>query len=340
MPLLKGILMGKKWNDRRNGEKLLHLFTLLLYRDKSWPLKELAKELNCSKPTVLRLIDQLNASLYAYVSFEKVGRESHYTLKTNKNLPAINLNAEGLRQLSICRDFMYHLLPTDSQKALDTALAQASSIAADDGKGPLNIPTRTLEKGSIDYSSYQDIYQTMMEAISKKKVVTTTYKSTLQDTPKIHDFVPMLFSQYHETLRFTGWIVDEKNQALYKKPTVLLLHRIKIATLTTRTSSRLPEPQDFGDTNFGLIDEEPFEAIIRFSPETSLYIQERRWSEGQKIKILEDGSLELTMNSRSSVETFQWLLSFGSKAEVLSPLWLREEMILEAQAVADIYGKK
>jgi predicted DNA-binding transcriptional regulator YafY len=330
--------MPKKWNDRRNGEKLLHLFTLLMYREKRWPLKDLAKELNCSKATALRLIDQLNSSLYAYVDHEKVGRESHYTMKANRNVPALNLNAEGLRQLSVCRDFMYHLLPAGSQKALDTALAQASSIAADDGRGPLKVPTRTIEKGSIDYSGFQDVYQTMMEAILKKKIVTVTYKSTLLLRPKTHAFAPKLFSQYHETLRFTGWIVDDNNQPFYEKPADLLLHRIQGAVLTARSASKLKDPIDLMKGSFGLIDKELFEATVRFDPDTSLYIMERQWSEGQKTKVLEDGSLELTFQSRSRVETFQWLLSFGSKAEVLSPAWLREELIEEAWAMAATYG--
>jgi predicted DNA-binding transcriptional regulator YafY len=221
---------------------------------------------------VLRLIDQLNGSLYAVVSQEKVGRESYYTLNTTKNLPALNLNAEGLRQLFICRDFINHLLPPDSKKALDTTLAQASSLASDDGQLPLSIPAHTLLKGSIDYSGFQDIYQTMLEAILKKKVVTTTYRATLQDNPKIHDFVPMTVFHYQDTLRFSGWIVDGKNQSCYEKPTVMLLHRIQKAILTKRTSSKLRDPFEFEEGYFGLINDEPFDVTIRFSPDPTPFL--------------------------------------------------------------------
>jgi predicted DNA-binding transcriptional regulator YafY len=72
----------------------------------------------------------------------------------------------------------------------------------------------------------------------------------------------------------------------------------------------------------------------------SQYIQERQWSTGQIIKVLDTGSLELTLTTRSSIEIFQWLLSFGRKAEVLSPAWMRENLKNEAQAVVAKYEKE
>lgn len=330
--------MGKKWDDRRNGEKLLHLFTLLMYRNKSWPLKELAVQLNCSKPTVLRLIDQLNSSLYATVSQQKIGRESHYTLISSKTPPSLELNSEGLRQLTVCRDFIIHLLPDESQKAMNVAIAQASSLADDQGEATLTFPTHNLLKGRIDYSTFQTRYHTMTEAIRKNKVVSLLYKSSLQSEPKKLDFAPKILSLYHESLRFLGWIVNDKNQALYDKPTTLLLHRIESANITQRSASKLPDPQNLVEGHFGLINGDPFDVTIRFSPEASLYVFERRWSSNQTTKLDKNGSLLLTMTCKSEVEILQWILSFGKQAEVLSPSWLRETIKAEAMSLLNIYN--
>jgi predicted DNA-binding transcriptional regulator YafY len=331
--------MGKKWDDKRNGEKLLHLFTLLMYRERQWPLKELAKELNCSKPTVIRLVDQLNSSLYASVWQEKVGRESYYSLKSSRARPIPPLNVEGLRQLSICRDFILHLLPDDARKALEVTMAQAQGLADNDPEGVVpSLPADSLVKGFIDYGPHQEAYTALTRGIRLQRVVSVSYRPSLQPEANPIDFAPKLLSLYHETLRFTGWIVDEKNRARFETPTSLLLHRVQEATLTSRRASRLPDPRTFEDGHFGLIRGEPFEVVVRFSPEASQYVHEREWSKGQKMKLLGDGSLELSMTSQSEVEVFQWVLSFGQRAEVLSPDWLREDVLKEAALMLEKYG--
>jgi predicted DNA-binding transcriptional regulator YafY len=332
-------MMGKKWDDRRNGEKLLHLFTLLMYRNKSWPFKELAKELNCSKPTALRLIDQLNSSLYAYVWHEKVGRESHYSLKRIKNPPVLSLNPEGLRQLAVCKDFLLHLLPPESQKAMNVAMNQAKSLS-DGGDDPLFLSVKPLMKGYIDYSPFQDVYRTMTEAIRKKKIVSLTYEASLKEEINRLDFAPLVFSLYHETLRFYGWVVNCKDQPVYENPTVLLLHRIRAADMTQRSSAKIEEPQILGNEYFGIIEGSPFQVTAHFCSAVSQYIYERRWSKDQKIALLDNGGLELTFTAQSEVEVFQWLLSFGCKVEVLAPRWLRDAIAKEADELVYKYSPK
>jgi predicted DNA-binding transcriptional regulator YafY len=331
--------MGKKWDDRRNGEKLLRLFTILMHRKRSWPLKEIARELNCHKASALRLIDQLNSSLYATVNQEKVGRESHYSLEISKAPPSLPLSSEGLTQLSAIRDFAHDLLPDQAQKALDVVLDQAAAMASDD-LDALSFKANRLVKGHIDYRPFQESYQCLTEAIRKGAVVEVSYKSSLLGDPKRLDYAPKILSLYHESLRFLGWIVDKRDKALYDEPTALLLHRMESVKATERKAAKLPDPLDFEAGHFGLINEtDPFEVSLRFAPEASQYVWERQWSPDQKARLLDDGSLELVMSSRSEMETIQWVLGFGEKVEVLSPDWLKGEIRKVALALLGKYGK-
>ncbi|MBQ7585529.1 MAG: HTH domain-containing protein, partial [Desulfovibrionaceae bacterium] len=57
--------MPYKKSESKPGEKLLTLYTLLLVEYPNLiSLGELAQKLNCSKQTILRLIDQLESSNY------------------------------------------------------------------------------------------------------------------------------------------------------------------------------------------------------------------------------------------------------------------------------------
>jgi predicted DNA-binding transcriptional regulator YafY len=56
------------------------------------------------------------------------------------------------------------------------------------------------------------------------------------------------------------------------------------------------------------------------------YIQRRTWHPSQKIKELKDGRILLSMTASGKEEIKAWVLSFGSKAEVVSPQFLSEEI--------------
>jgi predicted DNA-binding transcriptional regulator YafY len=220
-------------------------------------------------------------------------------------------------------------------------MAQAQGLADNDPEGVVpSLPADSLTKGFIDYGPHQEAYVALTRGIRLQRVVSVSYRPSLQPEANSIDFAPKLLSLYHETLRFTGWIVDEKNQARFETPTSLLLHRVQEATLTSRGASRLPDPRTLFEDggHFGLIRGEPFEVVVRFSPEASQYVHEREWSKGQKMTLLRDGSLELSMTAQSEVEVFQWLLSFGQRAEVLSPDWLRDNVIKEAALMLEKYG--
>ncbi len=117
--------VGKKWDgDTRSGEKLLRLFSLLLFTQQRYSLSSLAENLYCSKQTVLRLIDQLEASGWAKVLRENEGRKAFYRMARAERLPQVSLNLEGLKQLALCRNFLVHLLPPSAQNSADMALQQ------------------------------------------------------------------------------------------------------------------------------------------------------------------------------------------------------------------------
>ena len=331
--------MGKKWADSRPAEKIVQLYSLLLFSRSRWSLKQLTEKLTCSKSSVLRLIDQLEAAGWGKVIKTKEGRESFYEFDRPAAAPRLSLNAEGLHQLALCRDFIWHLLPEAMRKNLEATLTQAAAFVPD----PVNPAEEAFPigqaqfKGRIDYTPFQGFYQDLIRAIRQGKICAVTYQNSLTQPPQTFDYAPKRLYAYHETIRLSGWIIDEKNAARYERPTYLALQRFKDLKVTERSAKRIPEPQPRNEGAFGLMEEEAFQAVLKFTAKSAFYVAEREWSRDQRLEIDNKGGLTLILTAQSRPELLKWILSFGREVEVMTPDWLRQTVREEIEALSGLY---
>lgn len=336
--------MGRKWNqDVTPAERLLFVYTMLLFSGREMSLTELARRLDCSKQTVRRLIDQLEASRFGTLLREMHGREVAYRLERPRNLPKLSLDPEGLRQLALCRAFLMHLLPESMRRTVDATLQKASAYLPE-GAEPCGIEEVgcAFAKGPIDYTPFQETLRELMEAIRLHRVCEVSYRATLQGEVKRHCFAPVKIVAYHEALYARGWLVSEKGRAgaLFSSPTSLAVHRMTGARMTRRNAESLPGDADALEGCFGLMGEEPFTVRVRFAPSAATYASERTWSRDQKITRHKDGSVTLTMTARSEAEVIAWVMSFADTAEVLSPAALRKAVACRVRAMNAVYARK
>ena len=336
--------MGKKWNnDFGPGEKLLRLFSLLLFSHERYSLTALTEILDCSKQTVLRLVDQLEATGWGKVRRENEGRRAFFWIERPGGLPKVCLNAEGLQELMLCRAFLEHMLPRAINTGADTALRQAVAYLPQGDSSHVagtNAIGGALSKGRIDYSGFKVFLNPLLRAIAEKTVCEITYKSPGANEPRVFDFAPMRLLAHGESLYLAGWKVVAKGTPLpvHEDLTTLLAHRIRDVRLTRRVWSDLPPLKESG--HFGIMCGEPFEVRVKItSPEAVAYVAERIWSEDQKLEWCEDNSLTLTLTAQSAPEVASWVLSLGSAAEVLEPQWLRDEVAGEIALLHERYAK-
>jgi predicted DNA-binding transcriptional regulator YafY len=67
------------------------------------------------------------------------------------------------------------------------------------------------------------------------------------------------------------------------------------------------------------------------------YLKEKIWHESQKIHQHDDGSIIFEAQVAGTDEIRFWIMTWGSKAEVLEPESLREEIRAEAERMAKRY---
>jgi predicted DNA-binding transcriptional regulator YafY len=121
---------------------------------------------------------------------------------------------------------------------------------------------------------------------------------------------------------------------------VFALDRIKMLH-QTKESFEVAEDFDFEEfrrPSFGVYQGEPVKVRIWFSPDAAGYIKEKIWHDTQKIVPQKDGSIIFEAEVAGTEEIKFWVMSWGSKTEVIEPESLRDEIRSEAEALLGKYG--
>lgn len=331
--------MSEKWSDSRPAEKLLALYTILLVSPEPMSLTLLSKKLDCSKQTVSRLVDQLESSKFGKVIKNRQGKQSIYSLEKPRRQPAVSLNAEGLAQLALCREFLLRLLPPSMSRQMETSLRQASAYLPENSDAMTDGIGASLVKGRIDYRPYENFINTIMKAIAGKKICSVGYRAKRHKEEKNYDFAPVRLIAFHESIFAHGYIVSETGtpRPLYENPNLLALHRFTKCALTRRKADKIPDELPSQSSFLCIMTGEPFDIAVKFSPASATYAAERQWSLDQTIEDLPDGSIILRTKAVNTYECLSWLLSFGDSAEILEPAWLRKHVAEKITAMLGMY---
>jgi len=92
----------------------------------------------------------------------------------------------------------------------------------------------------------------------------------------------------------------------------------------------IPEPFNKG---------EPVHIKAWFHPDVARYIKEKIWHGSQKIHQQDHGSIIFEAEVAGTDEIRFWIMTWGSKADVLEPEPLREELMAEAERMLKRYQK-
>ena len=120
---------------------------------------------------------------------------------------------------------------------------------------------------------------------------------------------------------------------------IFALDRIKMLH-QTKDAFAVPEDfslEDFMGSSFGVYQGEPVYIKVWFHLDVAGYIKEKIWHESQQIHPQPDGSIIFEAQVAGTDEIRFWIMTWGSKAEVLEPESLREEIRAEAERMAKRY---
>ena len=323
------------------GEKLISLFVRLLFSGERHSLTELAKTLNCSKQTVLRLIDNIRKSYGIAIEETKQGNRSFFRIKkSSASLKNIPLTEVELQSLQLCKAFTQHLVGKKLYEEATQAILKSKTALAD-GQQMDECHFAAFRPGTIDYTPQHQIIHTLIDAMEKQKVCKLTYQAIEAPRPKTFHIKPLKLFSYHDAIYLHAQKAKEPGKP-YRPPKfdpLLAVHRMESVVMTDVAFQ--PGKFDFEKTfnqHFGVIKEEAFKVEVVFNGWAAAYVAERRWSPDQEIIYKGKKQIILKLTASSRPELIGWLLSLGAEARVIKPAWLVKEMKAKMAAMADKYN--
>lgn len=323
--------MPKKQNEYASaGQKVIGLYSLLLFTGRTYSLGQLAKMFQCSKQTVLRMVEQIEMTHRLGLDSWLEGKEKWYRARTPRGRPNVALSIEEIQHLLVCRDIVWHWLPGALRDDIEATIAKTAVLLPEyDGREEaLTSLAGARPKGVVDYSKSQEQVDAVMRALRERRVCEVAYHSPERDRPRVLAVAPYQILAYREGL----YVRCRMEKALqepdkFYDPT-LALHRMKTVTVTDRKFRRIPvKPEDATADGFGLSRGEPFRVVVDIVPKAAMYVRERIWSPDQVITAKKDGGLTLEFTANSRVEVLNWVLSFGGEAALREPHDIREELL-------------
>ena len=335
--------MPKKWNsDKDHGQKIIQLFFKLFFSPYEYSLTELAKELECSKQTVGRIVEKINSSLKG-IKIEDILRDNrrYFKIKKEKMPPNVmNLTQSEYGLLQMCCAFTKHLIGNQMFSQAVQALNK-SQVLINDHSTVSERHFGAFKPGTIDYSSHQKTLKDLIVSMENKKVCKIIYQALWNQKQTELYIKPLKLFSKGDTI-YLHTKLAKKPGNIYKEPDydpLLVVHRIQALEIT-QMSFEMPVKFDFEkayNQTFGVIKEEAFQIKVEFTGFAARYVKERSWSHDQEIVEKGNGKIELTFTATSEAEALSWILSYGYEARALEPGWFVKSIITSINNVLKIY---
>jgi len=334
--------MPEKFDPYKSyGEKLIGLFVRLLFSGESHSLTDLARMLDCSKQTVLRLIDNIRKAYDINIEETKQGNRSYYRIrKATASLQNIPLTEAELQSLQLCKAFTRHLVGKKLyEEATQAILKSKTSLAAGHQVGECHFTA--FRPGTIDYTPQHQIIHTLIDAMEKHEVCKLTYQSMNSPRPKTYYIKPLKLFSHHYAIYLHAQKAKEPGKP-YRVPQydpLLAVHRMKAIELTN--ISFQPDKFDFEkafNQQFGIIKDEAFRVEAQFTGWAASFVLERIWSPDQEIVKKGKNKILLKFTASSEPELISWLLSFGEQATLIKPDWLVKKLKLAIGGMEACYS--
>jgi len=299
---------------------------------------ELAEELECNPRTIYRDLEALQVAGFPIYTDRIKGKNLWSLLDTVRHEIPIPFSLMELMALYFSRDMLKVFKDTVFYDSLESLFQKIKTTIPPESKKYLKNIEQILHVGLKpykEYSKFKEIINRVNEATQKKKSIDIVYYTMSRKKKSKRKVDPYRIWFFNGTFYLIG------KCHLRGEVRIFALDRIKILHLT-KDSFVIPEDfnlDDFMRPSFGVFQGEPIKVKIWFHTDVAGYIKEKIWHESQEIHLQDDGSIIFEAEVAGTDEIKFWIMSWGSKAEVLEPESLRDEIHEEAKMILERYVK-
>ena len=298
-------------------------------------VERLMKELEVSRRTILRDIDELRLYYNAPIEYDRANKGYYYSDQTFfvKNVLVSEGEVVALAGiLPLLERYDNTPLKATITKVYDT-IAQML---------PNQVQVQTSLLNDVQFISDPlpnidpEIFTALFEAIRSHRTISFGYRSISATEYSPHELDPYKIYCQKGDWYAVGYCHKRKDFATYS------LSRMKNLTLCQEfTPDTAYEEKIRIDPNYGIwSNDTPARKIeLLFEKSVNTYILERTWHKNQSCHQNQDGTVLLTFESNQLQEALHWILSFGSAVQVLNPPELKDMYRQEIQKMMGRVGE-
>ena len=188
-----------------------------------------------------------------------------------------------------------------------------------------------------DWERQQEkIRAAVLEALFENRQCAVEYQQLWRDEPARWTLHPLVYVQRGPAFYLLCTIdafTDVRQLALHRMRSASVLDQKASKPAGFNADREVERSQGMGGSG------EPLRLVARFWKRAGLHLLETRLAADQRVGDEDDDHFRLTATVNDTAQLRWWLLSFGSKVEVLEPTELREEMANQAYWMNRLYAR-
>ncbi len=288
------------------------------------PRRRLEEELECSRATVKRLIDDMRRYLNAPIVYDRVRDGYRYDQHAEEmyELPGLWFNASELHALLTVQQVLAGVQPGLLDQHLRPLQRRIDKLLTTQGPRSDGLAgrVRVLQVGARQGG---DHFMTVAGALAQGLRLQIGYFNRADDRHSDRELSPQRLNYYRDNWYLDAWCHLRAGLRTFA------LDAIESASLLETPAIVVPEPDldRHYASSYGIFAGVPDQvAVLLFSPERARWVAKEQWHRDQVGQFLPDGRYELRIPYSNPLELVMDLMKYGADLEVVAPTALRAEV--------------
>ncbi|MDX8385722.1 MAG: YafY family protein [Gallionella sp.] len=298
--------------------------------------KTLEQQLECSRATVKRIIDEMKLYFNAPIEYDRALNGYYYDTQHGQTfeLPGVWFNAAELHALLTTQQLLEQIQPGLLEAHIKPIKQHVEKLLAAGQHESKEVARRIRILRMAGRQLSSEHFQSVAGALLQRNRLAIHYHGRSNDEESQREISPQRLTHYRDNWYLDAWC--HQRNAL-RSFAVDRLNKVKILTIRAKDIAEQKLDAHFA-SGYGIFGGKPKHiALLRFTPERARWVAEEQWHPRQQGEILADGSYELRLPYADPRELVMDILKHGKEVEVIEPPTLRNEVTSQLQRGAEQY---
>jgi len=284
--------------------------------------RDLEAELECSRATVKRIIEDMRDNLNAPIVYDRAAGGYRYDTSQGQmfELPGLWLDAGELHALAATHQLLDRLEPGLLERELAPIKERVEKLLSAQHASSCEIPRRVRILGQATRPS-GPWFREIAGALGQRRRLRIRHLNRQRGELREREVSPQRLVHYRDAWYLDAWC------HLRKALRSFALDAIEHATVLEAAARELPDQEldaHFASAYGIFAGAAQHTAVLHFSAEAARWVAEQLWHPRQVQRWLEDGGLELQIPYADPTELVMDILRYGPDVEVAAPPALRD----------------